>query len=54
MSDHCSQITTDHLDKHEPEERNRVYKMLDLAALPHAAVTLRSSRLLAGTSVEIT
>ncbi len=33
---HYSQIATDRLDKLEPEERNRVYKMLDLTTLAHA------------------
>jgi site-specific DNA recombinase len=36
LLNHYSQITIDHLDKLEPEERNRVYKMLDLTALVHA------------------
>jgi site-specific DNA recombinase len=32
---HYSQIAVEHLDKLEPEERNRVYKMLDLKVLAH-------------------
>ena len=30
---HYSQIAVEHLDKLDPEERNRVYKMLDLKVL---------------------
>jgi site-specific DNA recombinase len=33
---HYSRLTTDYLDKLEPEERNRVYKMLDLTVLAQA------------------
>ncbi len=29
-------MAADHLDKLEPEERNRVYKMLNLTVLAHA------------------
>jgi hypothetical protein len=29
------QIAVEHLDNLEPEERNRVYKMLDLKVLAH-------------------
>jgi hypothetical protein len=32
---HYSQIAVEHLDNLEPEERNRVYKMLDLKVLAH-------------------
>jgi hypothetical protein len=33
---HYSRVIADHLDKLEPEERNRVYKMLDLKVLAQA------------------
>ena len=33
MLSHYSQIADEHLDNLEPEERNRVYKMLDLKVL---------------------
>jgi hypothetical protein len=36
LLNYYSQIATEHLDKLEPEERNRVYKMLDLTVLAHA------------------
>jgi DNA repair ATPase RecN len=32
---HYSQVAVEHLDNLEPEERNRVYKMLDLKVLAH-------------------
>jgi hypothetical protein len=32
---HYSRIAVEHLDNLEPEERNRVYKMLDLKVLAH-------------------
>ena len=35
MLSHYSQIAVEHLDELEPEERNRVYKMLDLKVLAH-------------------
>jgi site-specific DNA recombinase len=33
---HYSQIVPEHLDNLEPDERNRVYKMLDLTVMAHA------------------
>ncbi len=36
LLNYYSQFATDHLDKLEPEERNRVYKMLDFTVLAHA------------------
>ena len=36
LLNHYSRIAADHLDKLEPEERNRVYKMLNLTVLAHA------------------
>jgi hypothetical protein len=35
LSDHYTKIAVEHLDILEPEERNRVYKMLDLKFLAH-------------------
>ena len=35
LLNHYSRIAVEHLDKLEPEERNRVYKMLDLKVLAH-------------------
>jgi hypothetical protein len=35
LLNHYSRIAVEHLDKLEPEERNRVYKMLDLKVLGH-------------------
>ncbi len=33
---HYSRISADYLDKLEPEERNRLYKLLNLTVLAHA------------------
>ena len=35
LLNHYSRIAVEHLDKLEPEERNRIYKMLDLKVLAH-------------------
>ena len=35
-----SRIVPEHLDNLEPEERNRVYKMLDLTVMAHASGSL--------------
>ena len=35
LLNHYSRIAVEHLDKLEPEERNRVYKMLNLKVLAH-------------------
>jgi hypothetical protein len=47
------QIAVEHLDNLEPEERNRVYQLLDLKLLAHEDGTSRSSGLSAGIFVEI-
>ena len=36
LLNHYSRIVPEHLDNLEPEERNRVYKMLDLTVMAHA------------------
>ena len=36
MLNHYSRIAANQLDKLEPEERNRVYKMLNLTVVAHA------------------
>jgi len=36
LLNHYSRIAANHLDKLEPEERNRVYKMLNLTIVAHA------------------
>ena len=36
LLNHYSRIAANHLDKLEPEERNRVYKMLNLTVVTHA------------------
>jgi hypothetical protein len=35
LLNHYTRIAVEHLDKLEPEERNRVYRMLDLKVLAH-------------------
>ena len=47
------QIAVEHVDNLEPEERNRVYKMLDLKVLTHEDGNLAVKWLSAGTFVEI-
>ena len=47
------QIAVEHLDNLESEQRNRVYKVLDLKLLAHEDGTSWSSGLSAGTFVEI-
>jgi Recombinase zinc beta ribbon domain len=39
---HYSRITADHLDELEPQERNRVYKMLGLTVLAHGDGSLEA------------
>ncbi len=40
LLNHYSRIVPEHLDNLEPEERNRVYKMLDLTVMAHASGSL--------------
>jgi hypothetical protein len=49
-----SRLATDNLAELEPEERNRIYKMLNLMVLAHVNDNLEVKWLSAGTLVEIT
>jgi hypothetical protein len=40
LLNHYSRIVPEHLDNLKPEERNRVYKMLDLTVMAHASGSL--------------
>lgn len=48
LLNHYSRIAADNLDKLEPEERNRVYKMLNLIVLAHANDNLEVTWVLGG------
>jgi len=48
LLNHYSRIATDRLDKLEPEERNRVYKMMNLTVLAHANDNLEVKWILGG------